>query len=70
MGTAKETKAALSDSAPTTSAAKVPICTCGVPMKPVGRGQFPYPCIAQDKHPNPMVYESDGCGHSAWDWRE
>lgn len=35
-------------------------CHCGRIMEPVGRGKYPYPCIAQDKHPTAMVYE---CNH-------
>lgn len=43
-----------------------PRCWCGVPMRPIGRGRYPYDCKARDLFPDHMVYVSGECGHSGW----
>jgi KaiC/GvpD/RAD55 family RecA-like ATPase len=31
-----------------------------------GYGKYPYPCTAQDKHPQAMIYEGCTAGHTGW----
>lgn len=38
-----------------------PIDWSGHAMDPIGRGAYPYDCIAKDKHPNAMVYRCPTC---------
>jgi hypothetical protein len=47
-----------------------PKCFCGVVMTAIGRGRFPYPCIASKEHPNAMVYQAIRCGHSGWKYQD
>ena len=42
------------------------ICFCGSPMIKKGYGKYPYPCPAQDKHPQAMIYEGCKAGHTGW----
>jgi hypothetical protein len=39
------------------------IAVYGNVLKPVGRGKYPYDCLAKDKWPDAMIYRGDGC----WD---
>jgi len=41
-------------------------CFCGSPMIQKGYGKYPYPCHAQDKHPQAMIYEGCKAGHTGW----
>ena len=41
-------------------------CFCGSPMIQKGYGKYPYPCHAQDKHPQAMVYQGCTAGHTGW----
>jgi hypothetical protein len=43
-----------------------PLCYCGARMVPAGIGQYPYDCIAKDKHPLDMVYIGCEAGHTGW----
>ena len=45
---------------------KAPLCWCGAPMIAAGVGKYPYPCKAQDKHPDAMVYIGCEAGHTSW----
>jgi len=45
---------------------RVPLCWCGAPMNPIGRGRYPYDCRHRDEHPDAMVYQAAACGHSGW----
>lgn len=47
-------------------AASVPVCFCGVPLVAIGRGAYPYDCIAKDERPNAMIYSAETCGHKGW----
>jgi len=31
-----------------------------------GYGKYPYPCPAQDKHPQAMIYQGCTAGHTGW----
>jgi len=31
-----------------------------------GYGKYPYPCRAQDKHPQAMIYQGCTAGHTGW----
>ena len=42
------------------------ICFCGSPMIKKGYGKYPYPCPAQDKHPQAMIYQGCTAGHTGW----
>jgi len=44
----------------------VPLCWCGSPMIPKGRGLYPYDCRLKDRHPNAMIYEGCEAGHTCW----
>ena len=46
-----------------------PLCWCGAPMIAAGVGKYPYPCKAQDKHPDAMVYIGCEAGHTSWTYR-
>ena len=43
-----------------------PLCWCGAPMIAAGFGKYPYPCAAQKKHPDAMVYIGCEAGHTSW----
>ena len=43
-------------------------CFCGKPMIKKGYGKYPYPCKAQDKHPQAMIYEGCTAGHTGWSY--
>ena len=45
---------------------KPTICFCGSPMIKKGYGKYPYPCRAQDKHPQAMIYQGCTAGHTGW----
>lgn len=34
----------------------------GKELRAIGRGKFPYECIAKDKHPDAMIYSSPDAG--------
>lgn len=34
---------------------------CGTDFVPMGYGAYPYPCIAQDKRPDDMIYRCPRC---------
>lgn len=44
-------------------------CSCGKPMTAIGRGQYPYDCIAKTKSPDDMIYMAKECGHGGWTHR-
>ncbi len=31
-------------------------CWCGKELEPIGKGNYPYPCRAQELRPNDMIY--------------
>lgn len=46
----------------TTIQVRVPFVNKIETFRPVGIGAYPYECIAKDKHPNSMIYVSEGNG--------
>ena len=44
------------------------VCFCGKPMIKKGYGLYPYPCKAQDRYPQAVVYQGCTAGHTGWNY--
>lgn len=43
-----------------------PNCWCGVQMKKIGEGNYPYECNESRDYPDRIVYVALKCDHKCW----